>query len=1075
MDEPLKLEAQNINNPDSLNSNEKQEEKELNIDQSNNEENNQNFEIEIEKDKTKTKKKFSYNNKRSNYNYSKSPSHMNNNINNKIYSMVKVEKPFLTSKYVLLNKYSLKEVNECIYKDYNQIANILPYYQNYYFQNRINNYNNYKNSNYNSNNNDSILICLKYIEYTNFFFNNDISYKIQNLLFNIINGDRNILEQNKYTHLKNKLHEVYNKLIPYHLRHNYLKAFYERNTEDSLYYLFKRDLDKISMTKPINIKNLKYLYEIYEIVKQKMGNKKDIIKAYINKLFTNTNSGVYNNMNMNNIHNHSYSDRKQSFNQYSSNNNNISSFNYHNNINDKELGQYNINNNKDHNFKGSYPTKHNNHYFYKNRNNSYFKQELIEVDDRKNKINKLNSDEENNNININKINNDEHLNLMSHNNLNNNNGNIFWNNNININNINLNSLKTFVGNMMPNNNINLNLYNNRNPIPINMNNINNINNINNLNGNMIQNNLYIQNNNANNLKNIPKKMKINLPPNNMQNNIKEEEKGNINTININNNINVQNDNNNDNKDNKEDNNIHNEINDVDILYSGEDDKNKENSNSDNNLPKVTFYETNNNDTNTNNDNTNKNISLNDPDLNYLLKQMNSTQNYLTTNINKYISQFTQFNINKEIYKTYILIVYNQGIINNISFLSQNSHHNSKNNYNHNGKLNMSKQEKIIETEYEKLRKKRKEKPEQIEENLKLFENYIILPIYNEINTNNNNQEIIKKYSDVYFKYKEVINYVIEQNKLEGTIVEPYGSIVNNFLTSDGDIDISIVPNNISKIGFRIYLEQIEKELVKRNLIEDIKEINDDININNNSRIYISTRYTLLSVTDIETNINIDITVHNLLPIKNTEMIRLYSLFDQRFHILGIFLKHWVKINNIKGSPNHFLSSYALLLLVIHFLQDVVEPKILPMLQEIIPKDKNKNDFDYTYFYGDKEFSTNLYYEEEFDNMRKYMNIINCEKENESSVSELLVQFFEYYGYIYNNSNYNKKHYLISVKHSDKNFIANNTELIAFPLEDPFDVNHNPSSSLKFNTPQYSEFIFCMRKEINNILGGEYFK
>ena len=54
-------------------------------------------------------------------------------------------------------------------------------------------------------------------------------------------------------------------------------------------------------------------------------------------------------------------------------------------------------------------------------------------------------------------------------------------------------------------------------------------------------------------------------------------------------------------------------------------------------------------------------------------------------------------------------------------------------------------------------------------------------------------------------------------------------------------------------------------------------------------------------------------------------------------------------------------------------------------------------------------------------------------------------------------------------------IANNTEHIAFPLEDPFDVSHNPSSSLKLNTPQYSEFIFCMRKEINNILSGQYFK
>jgi hypothetical protein len=187
--------------------------------------------------------------------------------------MVKISKPFLTSKHIFLNKYSLKEVNECIYKDYNQIASILPYYQNYYYENKINNY---KNNNYSSaNNNDSILICLKYIEYSNFFFNSDISYKIQNLLFNIITGDKRILSQNKYSFLKNKLNEVYNKLIPYQIRYNYLKAFYDRNSEESLYYLFKRDLDKINNLKPINYKKLNYLKEIYEIVKQKMGTKKE--------------------------------------------------------------------------------------------------------------------------------------------------------------------------------------------------------------------------------------------------------------------------------------------------------------------------------------------------------------------------------------------------------------------------------------------------------------------------------------------------------------------------------------------------------------------------------------------------------------------------------------------------------------------------------------------------------------------------------------------------------------------------------------------------------------------------------
>ena len=64
---------------------------------------------------------------------------------------------------------------------------------------------------------------------------------------------------------------------------------------------------------------------------------------------------------------------------------------------------------------------------------------------------------------------------------------------------------------------------------------------------------------------------------------------------------------------------------MDILYSGEEDKNKENSNSDNNLPKVTFYETNNNDINTNR------IQSGDTDYKLLptrLSELNENNKYL---------------------------------------------------------------------------------------------------------------------------------------------------------------------------------------------------------------------------------------------------------------------------------------------------------------------------------------------------------------------------------------------------------------------------------------------------------------
>ena len=174
------------------------------------------------------------------------------------------------------------------------------------------------------------------------------------------------------------------------------------------------------------------------------------------------------------------------------------------------------------------------------------------------------------------------------------------------------------------------------------------------------------------------------------------------------------------------------------------------------------------------------------------------------------------------------------------------------------------------------------------------------------------------------------------------------------------------------------------------------------------------------------------------------------------------MKFWVKKNKIHAALDKFLSSYALLILIIHYLQNIVEPKILPILQQI----QNVQNI-YTYHYEEKELKTNLYFEEDLDKINNYMNIINDNKENNNSIVELLIGFFEFYAYKYN-------HYLISISRSDKKPVPDEDQ-IAFPLEDPFDVNYNPGKSMKKNTLQYSAFIYCMKKEMNNILSGEYFK
>ena len=1146
----------------------------------------QDYKVHTDLDKSKNTKKYM-----SNY-YSKSPSHRNNNkkINNHII-INKVVKPFFTSKYILLNKYSLKEVNECIYKDYNQLANILPYYQNYYFQNKINNNNyNYKNNNFNNynnnaNNNDAILICLKYIEYTNFFFNNDITYKVQNLLFNIINGDRRILEQNKYNYLKNKFNEVYNKLIPFHIRYGYLKAFYDRNPDKNLYYLFKKDLEKISMSKYIDKKNLNYLNEIFEIVKQKMEIKKDIIKSYINKLYNNSilnssnnskNGGNYNH-NFENINNNvdiinndykSYNSRKHSFSfQYSAGQNNNSYMNgsnkKYNDINNKDISQFsNYNYNKDNSFKQN-SSRH--HYYYKNNNNriinnnereylrnknnkasSFYKSDLVEIEDINNNTNLKDDEnklEENNTQNINNdIDEEEYKDLMTHDKDNEN-----ENNNIIINDNDIDTDKENINKCIKDVDIkdeekkdkdtdkehiiNINVDNNG----INQNNLNNINlKINNNISNNGKDDINSNDNNPminyDNDNEINGKDNMNSLENMEENNINDqEEKKLVIPQNINPDINGTINNNNKDINDNEENNIENsnkELNTYDFLYNTDnninnydnkkdDQNNLKKCNSDNNLPKITYndfdspnnslvlneknsspnliYNSPNNLINNNmnnidyknkiNDNImnsfntininniinsyknyfNLNLNngfLNNNDLSQIFKQILFTQKNIMTNLNKSVYQFNQIklvnnnNLQNILYDNNILNVYSLGINNNIYNLNSYNLHGDKNYNLYNNSYYFNKQEKMIESEYNKIKKIEKENPDEIKKNINFFENNILLPIYNQINTNNNNSDIISKYSKVYLKYKDTINSILTKNNLDDTIVEPYGSIINNFLTKDGDIDISIVPKNISKDAFIKYLNEIEEVLVKEKKYAMEK-----------NNIYINSRYALLSVTDIETNINIDITVHNKLPINNSKMIRLYSLYDQRFHILGIFLKYWVKINNIKGAPNGYLSSYALLILIIHFLQNVVEPKVLPILQKVRNVQK-----EYKYFNGEKELTTNLYFEEDFENIKQYMNEINCGKENDLNVTELLVQFFEYYAYKYNMNN----HYLITIKDSVKK-VADNCEQIVFPIEDPFDVAHNPGKTLKYNTQQHYEFILCMKKEINNILSGEYFK
>jgi len=282
-------------------------------------------------------------------------------------------------------------------------------------------------------------------------------------------------------------------------------------------------------------------------------------------------------------------------------------------------------------------------------------------------------------------------------------------------------------------------------------------------------------------------------------------------------------------------------------------------------------------------------------------------------------------------------------------------------------------------------------------------------------------------------------------------VDPYGSYVNNFLIDSGDIDICIVPK-IKLHEFYIYLEKI-KEFIVTKKMGDCK------------LTHTNNRYLLIKIIDHETNYVVDITVHSILPILNSKLLYLYSIIDQRFHILGLYLKYWSKLNKIHGAADNYLSSYAILLMLIHFLQKIIEPKILPNLQIIENKEKI-----YEYSNGGCTLKTNIYFEKDKQKIKNHMKLINNNQTNKESISVLLVKFFEYYSYYFDYNNQK-----ISIHKELNETIKSFPDNIGFTMDDPFDISHNPGKSMTMNSPQFNKFLTAMKKEINFILNGEYLK
>ncbi|KAF8359241.1 cid-1 [Pristionchus pacificus] len=174
----------------------------------------------------------------------------------------------------------------------------------------------------------------------------------------------------------------------------------------------------------------------------------------------------------------------------------------------------------------------------------------------------------------------------------------------------------------------------------------------------------------------------------------------------------------------------------------------------------------------------------------------------------------------------------------------------------------------------------------------------------------------------------------------------------------------------------------------------------------------------------------DISYYNELALHNTQLLKRYCSWtkDETLSKLGMFIKKWAKNCEIGDASKGSLSSYAYIILLIHFLQRLPDP-LLPVLQEMGEKRTIQVDGWDVYFCDDEPMPS----------------WSQCTL----SVSELFLQFLEYF------AKFDWQNQVVQIRQTNKLTKIEKGWKKLMCIEDPFDLDHNLGSGI---SPRMFAFI-----------------
>ncbi|GIY47786.1 terminal uridylyltransferase 4 [Caerostris darwini] len=205
----------------------------------------------------------------------------------------------------------------------------------------------------------------------------------------------------------------------------------------------------------------------------------------------------------------------------------------------------------------------------------------------------------------------------------------------------------------------------------------------------------------------------------------------------------------------------------------------------------------------------------------------------------------------------------------------------------------------------------------------------------------------------------------------------FGSSVNGFGFKSSDLDICMVLNAKSE-------KKISEQKILGNLTRHLRKSPFYKNV---IALY-KAQIPLVKFHFIPKSWNCDLSLHNILAVHNSKLLRQYAMMDERCRILGYALKLLSKKAGLADTSLRSLSSYSYILMVIHYLQQV-QPPVLP----VMPVHDKEAFEEKLYISVEVLKDQNYWYHQSVEELKKRYNLT---EKNTSTVGELWCDLLEFY-------------------------------------------------------------------------------